>query len=99
MCWKIYDESVEMEKQRHQFFPKIFCWRGRRFDVQAVERSWTVSRRRWRRRIARRFFQVRCAGGTFELYQDLQTGAWHLRRARLLRARGPVVRQTVSAWR
>lgn len=84
MGWKIYDESVEIVEQRFQYFPRRFRWRGRHYVVDAVERCWTVSRLRWRRRVERRYFQVQCIEGRFELFQDLRTGAWHLRRAKLV---------------
>ena len=98
MGWKIYDETIEMVQKRFQYFPRAFRWRGRRYDVDAVEHSWTVIGSGWRRRAARHFFQVRCGEGTFELYQDLQSGAWHLRRARLARSRVPAVRHVAPAW-
>jgi hypothetical protein len=99
MNWKIYDEAVDMMKQRFRFSPHVFRWRGRYYHVEAVERCWTVSRRRRRRRMERRYFQVQCAGGTFELYQDLKIGTWHLRRARLSSAPVSVVWPTVPSRR
>lgn len=98
MRWKIYDEAVDMMKQRLQFFPEVFRWRGRCFTVEAVDRCWTVSQRRWRRREPRRFFQVRCAGNTFELFQDLGCGTWHLRRASLSTVAAPATRQVAPGW-
>jgi hypothetical protein len=83
MSWKIYDETVNMNQRRFRYFPRVFRWRGRRYRVESVERCWTVARRGWRRRIERHFFHVRCAEGDFELFQDVRTGIWHLRRARL----------------
>lgn len=99
MGWKIYDDTVEMVQRRFQYFPDVFCWRGRRHRVQTVQRCWTVLRRGWRRRAGRHYFQVECAEGEFELYQDAQDGTWHLRRARLAPARVPVVRQPAAASR
>ncbi len=99
MAWKIYDDSVEMVQRRFQYFPDAFRWRGRRHRVQAVRRCWTVARRGWRGRVERHYFQVECAEGDFELYQDIQRGTWHLRRARLVPGRLPVVRQPVPAAR
>jgi hypothetical protein len=99
MSWKIYDEAVDMVQRRFQYFPRVFRWRGQRYQVDAVERCWTVVRRGWVRRAERHFFCVRCAEGEFELYQDIGTGLWHLRRARLGQARVPVARQVASAWR
>jgi hypothetical protein len=85
--WKIYDEAVEMVRRRFEYYPSVFRWRGRFFRVHDVERCWTRSRRgTWRdrrRRVERHFFQVRCDGGTFEIYQDLRANTWHLRRAKL----------------
>ncbi len=99
MAWKIYDDSVEMVQRRFQYFPDVFRWRGRRHRVQAVRRCWTVARRGWKQRAERHYFQVECAEGDFELYQDIQRGTWHLRRARLVPGRLPVVRQPVPAAR
>jgi len=82
MGWKIYDETVDIKQKRFRYFPRVFHWRGQHYRVESVQRCWTVVRRGWRRRIERHFFHVRCAEGEFELFQDVQTGTWHLRRAR-----------------
>ena len=99
MGWTMFGDAVEMLARRHGYFPLAFRWRGQRFQVEAVERCWTVARRSRRGRVERRFFQVRCAGGSFELYRDLVAGTWHLRRARLGRASGPASRRVAAAWR
>jgi hypothetical protein len=96
--WKIYDERVHVLKQRCGFFPDLFLWRGRQYQVHAVERCWVVSRRGWQRRVQRRFFQVQCAAGTFELFQDLREGTWHVRRALLHTTRVRAVRRPAPAW-
>lgn len=87
MAWKIYDEAIDVMEYRWRYFPAVFRWRGRRYQVDAVERSWVVPAHGWRRRNDRRFFQARCGDGLFELYQDLAASTWHLRRARLLPTR------------
>jgi len=99
MAWKIYDARVEMVQRRFQYFPDVFRWQGRSHRVQSVQRCWTVARWGWKRRVERHYFQVECADGDFELYQDIQDRTWHLRRARLLPARVPVVRQPAPASR
>ena len=86
MGWKFYDEAIDVMQYRWRYFPAVFRWRGRRYQVDAVERSWLVPAQGWRRRQDWRFFQARCGEGIFELYQDLEAGTWHLRRARLLPA-------------
>jgi len=58
----------------------MFVHRGHRYEVYAVERCWTVSRRGRRDRIERHCFRVRCLEGTFELYQDVRHNTWHLQR-------------------
>jgi len=97
MSWKIYDDTVEMVQRRFQYFPDVFRWRGRNHRVQSVRQCWTVARRGWRGQIERHYFRVECAEGEFELYQDVQDGTWHLRRARLAQARVPWVRQPATA--
>ena len=100
MGWKIYDEAIDMAQRRFGYTPQVFNWRGRRYEVEELARSWeTPARRRGRPRAARRFFQLRCGEGLFEVYQDLESGAWHLRRARRAPARRPVVGAMVPAWR
>jgi len=97
MRWRIYDEAVQMIRRRFQFFPEAFCWRGRQFRVQEVQRSWVVTRPGWRQPVERRYYQVQCTSGTFEIYQDLRAGTWHLRRARLHPARIPPALQLAAA--
>jgi len=71
-------EPIEMRERRHGYFPKSFVRRGHRYDVHAVERCWTVSRRGGR--VERYCFRVRCPEGTFEVYQDVRHNTWHLQR-------------------
>lgn len=99
MDWKIYDEPVEMMQRKFRYFPRVFRWRGQRFQVEAVKRRWTVVRHGRKRRVARHFWQIQCAEGDFELFQDIETGTWHLRRARLAPARISAFRRMVPAWR
>jgi len=73
-------EPIEMRERRHSYFPKVFIWRGHRYDVYAVERCWTVSRRGWGGRVERHCFRVRCSEGTFDVYQDVRHNTWHLQR-------------------
>ncbi len=82
------DEMIDMLERRHGYFPKVFTWRGRRYDVSAVERCWTVARRGLRGSVERYCFRVRArsrsgslsADETFEIYQDLRNETWHMRR-------------------
>jgi hypothetical protein len=82
------DDVIHMLERRHGYFPKVFAWRGRRYDVYAVERCWTVTRRGLRGKVERYCFRVRArsragrrnADGTFEIYQDLQNCTWHMQR-------------------
>ncbi len=87
-------EPIEMRERRYGYFPKAFTWRGHRYDVYAVERCWTVSRRRRGGRVERHCFRVRCSfgsaqdrpfgsaqdrrEGTFEVYQDVRHNTWHI---------------------
>lgn len=86
--------KIQMDKKRFGYFPQQFTWQGRRYDVHAVERCWTVSRKRLGNKVERLCFRVRCAtpnvqdhwsaqavlAGTFDVYQDLKTNTWHLER-------------------
>ena len=79
-------EPIEMRERRHGYFPKTFVWRGHRYEVDAVERCWTVSRRGRGGRVEQHRFRVRCSfgpaqdrrEGTFELYQDVRHNTWHI---------------------
>lgn len=81
MNWQRYDESVELLQKRFQYFPQAFRWRGGHYIVDSIERCWTVSRRGWKRRVARHYFRLCCPEGIFELYHDLAANTWHLGRA------------------
>ncbi|MBI3536762.1 MAG: hypothetical protein HY070_04265 [Chloroflexi bacterium] len=70
------EESVEMQEKRFGYFPKTFRWHGKRYDVQAVERCWTIARR-----TPRLCFRVRCREGAFDLLQDVRANTWTLARA------------------
>jgi hypothetical protein len=72
-------ETIRMVSKRFGYFPQAFTWRGRHYNVHAVERCWTVSRR-WLWEVERHCFRVRCAEGTFELYQDVKKNTWHIDR-------------------
>ena len=77
-------EPIDMRERRHGYFPKAFFWRGCRYDVYAVERCWTVSRRGGR--VERHCFRVRCSfgpaqnrrEGTFEVYQNVRHNTRHV---------------------
>jgi hypothetical protein len=81
-------ERIRMLERRHGYFPKVFDWRGHRYDVHAVERCWAISRRGIRRQVERTFFRVRArrrapgegAAGSFDIYQDVQRNTWHMQR-------------------
>lgn len=82
------DDVITVLALRHGTFPEAFVWRGRRFDVWAVQRCWTVSRRGLRGKVECTYFRVRArtgssrdgAQGTFEIYQNARNGRWHLQR-------------------
>ncbi len=76
---RVQGEKVKIESKRFGYFPQSFTWRGRRYNVHAVERCWTVSRR-WLWEVERHCFRVRCAEGAFELYQDVKNNTWHIER-------------------
>jgi hypothetical protein len=103
VAWKFYDESIEMLNRKFRYLPRTFRWRGQRYEVKSVERCWTVSR--WtpwlglRRRVERHYFRVQCLEGVFDLYQDIRSGAWYVRRARLSPWQVPALRRTVPVWR
>lgn len=59
-------EVIEMLATSHGYFPASFRWRGRRFDVVAVEKCWTATGL-----APCRMFQVRCAPGVFIVEQSL----------------------------
>ena len=71
-------EAIDMRSRRFGYFPRVFVWRGREFQVEAVERCWTTVSRRNGGQMDRHYFQVRCAEGTYNIYQDLRHNTWHI---------------------
>jgi hypothetical protein len=71
-------EPIEMRERRYGYFPKVFVSHGQRYDVYAVERCWTISRRQRGERVEGYCFRVRCREGRFDLYQDARHNTWHL---------------------
>ncbi len=71
-------EAIDMRSRRFGYFPRTFVWRGREYQVEAVERCWTTASRRNRGQMDRHYFQVRCAEGTFDVYQDITHNTWHI---------------------
>lgn len=71
-------EPINLLARRHNYFPRRFLWRGKQYDVHAVERAWTEMRRGGKD--ARHFFRVKCAEGRFDLFQDVDLNAWYLAR-------------------
>ena len=69
------DEAIEILARRYDYFPASFHWRGRRFDVIAVEKCW-----RLQRPTLCRVFRVRCQAGAFILEQRVATDGWYVRR-------------------
>jgi hypothetical protein len=70
-------EPIQMEAKRFGYFPQTFVWHGRRYEVNAVERCWTVSHHgAWN--VERHCFRVRCAEGTFDLSQDARHNTWQV---------------------
>ena len=98
MKWKRYDQAVEMIEQRFRFFPQRFQWGGRYYEVDSVEKTWSMLAGRRQKQGPRRYFRVRCASTVFELYQDLIVGTWHVRRAALTTGSVYPVPRMVPVW-
>ena len=81
-------ERIEMLARRHGYFPQTFVWRGRRYDISAVQRCWTITRRGLYGKVERHYFRVLARAAaergerrtTFEIYQDRQDSIWYLER-------------------
>lgn len=71
----VKSERINLLARSHDYFPAAFRWRGRRFDVIAVEKCWME-----RRPAARRLFRVRCTAGSFVLEQSIANDAWRVSR-------------------
>lgn len=73
-----------MRERRYGYFPQVFIWRGCRYDVYAVERCWTVSRRGRGGRVERHCFRVRCSfheptnGAALDPVQDRREGTFEV---------------------
>jgi len=73
-------EPIDMTSRDNNYFPKAFLWRGRRYNVDAVEQCWTVARRHWMGRIERHGFRVRTSHATYVLYHDISRNSWYMER-------------------
>ncbi len=79
---------MEMRQQRHDHFPHVFAWEGQEYLVEAVEQCWTIPRCGRENRVEGYCFRVRArpnAGKAgqevvFDLFEDAQTGTWHMQR-------------------
>jgi hypothetical protein len=65
--------AVEIQEKRFGYFPKVFRWRGKRYDVQAVERCWNATAA-----FPQLCFRVRCHEGSFDLCQNVRDNTWRL---------------------
>jgi hypothetical protein len=66
-------EPIQLVARTHGYFPASFRWRGRRFEVLAVEKCWTQSGR-----TMQRTFRVRCQAGRFVLEQNVTSDSWQV---------------------
>ncbi len=66
-------EAAEVLEKRFGYFPQVFRWRGRTYEVDAVERCWTSVKRG-----PRLCFRVRCRETRYELTQDVRLNKWEV---------------------
>ena len=71
-------KPIQLTARRHNYFPQRFMWRGKNYDVTAVQEVWTKMQRRGTRRSACHYFRVKCREGTFDIFQDTTLNAWYL---------------------
>lgn len=67
------NERIYCLARTHDYFPAVFRWRGRRFEVMTVEKCWTS-----KSSTARRLFRVRCAEGSFVLEHAVDSDLWQV---------------------
>jgi hypothetical protein len=75
---RLGSQAILMKEKRFGYFPQVFVWHGRAHRVVECKETRTVSRGGLFGRVERRYFRVRCADGTCELYQDLLNNTWHI---------------------
>jgi hypothetical protein len=68
-------EAIDMRSRRFGYFPRTFVWRGKEYQVEAVERAYTTGTRAAGQR---HYFLVRCADGKHTAFQDLIHNTWHI---------------------
>ncbi len=66
-------QFVQVEEKRFGYFPKTFRWRGKSYNVDAVERCWNA-----RRYAPSLCFRVRVGEGMYDLYQNVRDNTWRL---------------------
>ena len=67
-------QAVEVQEKRYGYFPQVFRWHGKKYDVKKVEQCWTSMLK------PQLCFRVRCEEGRFDLYQNVRDNTWHLTR-------------------
>ena len=72
------NEPVTIAATQYGVFPQIFCWRGKRHYIRAIEACRTEVRRDRHGQLARHCFRVRTETATFELVQDVQRDTWQV---------------------
>ncbi len=76
-------QAILMKEKRFGYFPRVFVWHGRAHRVVECREERTVLRRGLFGRVERRYFRVRCVGGSCELFQDLLNNTWHIQNSTL----------------
>jgi len=70
-------ERIQLTQSRQNSYPRRFRWRGRNYDVAAVQEAWTKMQR-GPGRSARHYFRVRCTEGIYEIFRDTKLDTWYL---------------------
>jgi len=75
--------TIAVVWDRRQRRPVTFVWRGRRYRVERVLRTWVTQTGWWdeRLRTDRRYYRVRAEGRLFDLGFDRLTRRWFLEKS------------------
>ncbi len=77
---KLYHEPIEVRWDKAAKRPRAFRWRGRRYKIDAIIRTWVVEMGWWNpdTEVSKVFLRVTSGGGVYDILYDKRESRWYL---------------------